>query len=299
MQTVSTIAECRAAVADARGRGERIGCVMTMGALHAGHRSLLEAARDDGLTVVATIFVNPTQFGPGEDFERYPRTLEDDLAICREAGVAIVFTPNADEIYPPGAETEVHVPNLTRPLEGRFRPGHFVGVATVVLKLLNIVQPDVAFFGQKDYQQAAVIRRMVRDLNVPTEIRVRPTKREPDGLAMSSRNRYLSDEERKAALRLSRALSDAAHMLRDRQTSVDDIRSRMWAILSEDDAVAVQYASIADADTLEEIHSPQDLMVIAIAAKVGQTRLIDNVVIDAANAEGPAIPELDTSETQA
>ena len=265
---------------------------MTMGALHAGHRSLLEAAAGEGLWTVATVFVNPTQFGPGEDFAKYPRTLDADLDVCRDAGAALVFTPSAEEMYPPDAGTVVRLPNITAPLEGRFRPGHFDGVATVVLKLLNVVQPDVAYFGRKDYQQAAVIRRMVRDLNVPTEVRVCETVREPGGLAMSSRNRYLSADERAAALSISEALNESATLLRTEGVSVDFVRAQMWALLSRSDLVAVQYASVADADSLEELHETRERMVVSVAAKVGETRLIDNVVVDLGGPDVPAIPEV-------
>ena len=284
VQTARSIADVRSAVADAKAGDDRVGCVMTMGALHAGHRSLMAAARADCGFVVATIFVNPTQFGPGEDFDRYPRTEADDLSACEAEGVDLAFLPPVEVMYPPAADTRVVVGKVARPLEGRHRPGHFEGVATVVLKLLNIVQPDAAYFGQKDYQQVAVIRRMVADLDVPTDVVTRPTLREPDGLAMSSRNRYLSADERAAALAISRSLREAAERLRAGETNVDLVRQSMWAAMSADDLVRVQYASVADADTLKELTEARPRMVVSAAARVGGTRLIDNMTVDLTDA---------------
>ena len=280
MQTARTIEAVREAFDAARSRGDRVGCVMTMGALHAGHRSLMVAARKACGFVVATIFVNPTQFGPGEDFDRYPRTTEDDLAACEAEGVDLVFLPDVETMYPPDADTVVTVTNTAAPLEGRHRPGHFDGVTTVVLKLLNIVQPDAAYFGQKDYQQVAVIRRMVADLNVRTAIETCPTLREDDGLAMSSRNRYLSATERETALCIYRAINAAANRLADGETDLEQVRQAMWAGLTAHKDVRVQYASVADADTLEELKQPAGRMLVSVAAYVGDTRLIDNAVVE-------------------
>ena len=207
--------EVRAAVLEARQRGERVGLVPTMGALHAGHVSLIRTAREENAFVVVSIFVNPTQFGPGEDFERYPRPLGDDLEICRQEGVDLVFAPTPEEMYPEGFATTVHVAGLTEKMCGAARPGHFDGVATVVAKLLGIVAPDAAYFGEKDAQQLAVIRRMAADLDLAPEIRACPLVRDADGLATSSRNRYLAPEERARALVLSRALAEARQALAD------------------------------------------------------------------------------------
>lgn len=278
MQVVSTIAEVRQAVADARGAGRRIGCVPTMGALHAGHLSLVELAHQQSDYVVATIFVNPTQFGPNEDLNQYPRPLDDDLDRCREQSVDLVFTPQVPALYPHGFETFVNLERISKVLEGAHRPTHFRGVATVVLKLLNIVQPDVACFGQKDYQQQALIRRMVRDLDLPVEIAVGPTIREPDGLAMSSRNVYLSAEQRTAALALFRSLQRAEQVICDGTSNLDDVRAAMRDELSSD-LIAVDYATIADPDSLEKLAEPQDRMVALVAARLGKTRLIDNLLI--------------------
>ncbi|HJZ58548.1 MAG TPA: pantoate--beta-alanine ligase, partial [Gemmataceae bacterium] len=208
LPVVTTIAEVRAAVAQARRRGQSVGLVPTMGALHAGHTALIRAARAASGFVVVSIFVNPTQFGPNEDFARYPRTLEADQKACADAGAELIFAPSVEEIYPDDAVTFVEVTKLQDVLEGPSRPGHFRGVCTVVAKLFNIVQPDVAHFGAKDYQQARIIVQMVRDLNMPVQVRVEPTVREPNGLALSSRNRYLTPEQRAAAPGISKALQN-------------------------------------------------------------------------------------------
>jgi len=276
---VTSIEELRQHVRAARDAGFRIGCVPTMGALHDGHVSLMDAARVETGFVVVTIFVNPTQFGPGEDFTRYPRPLEADVARCRDAGVALVFHPDVATIYPRPDATYVDVPGLSTVLEGAFRPDHFRGVATIVLKLLQMVQPDVAFFGQKDFQQQLLIRRMVEDLNVPAEIRTCPTIRDPDGLAMSSRNAYLSETERQTALVLSRALALAAGACRSGQ-SPRLARELMARELAQTPGMTVDYSTVADADSLQELDSPARRMVALIAARVGTTRLIDNMLID-------------------
>ena len=235
-------------------RGGSVGLVPTMGAFHEGHLSLFEAARTDSDVVVVTLFVNPTQFAPGEDFDRYPRDEERDVRLAEEAGVDVLFAPGTDEIFPPGFQTWVDVEELGRGLEADARPGHFRGVATVCLKLFNLVRPDCAYFGQKDAQQAAVIRRMVRDLNVPVVIRVLPTVRDADGLALSSRNAYLSPKERERALALPRALAT-----RDPERARELLRD-----------LDVEYVEVADFDP----------KVLAAAVRVGSTRLIDNVLLE-------------------
>lgn len=276
---IQSIEELRARVRVARMAGLRIGCVPTMGALHAGHLSLVEAAKRESDFVVLTIFVNPTQFGPHEDFTKYPRPLERDLDLCRSAGVDVVFHPEVADVYPAPNATYVDVPALDRILEGAFRPGHFRGVATIVLKLFNLVLPDVAFFGQKDYQQQLLLKHMAADLNVPVEIRTCPTLRDPDGLAMSSRNIYLSAAERQTALSLSQALK-LAHDLIQRRATPTEIRSAMRQHLESFPGVKIDYATIADAHTLEEVTDLVPQMVALIAARVGTTRLIDNQLLD-------------------
>ena len=276
----SDFGEVRRAVAAARSRGVSIGCVPTMGALHAGHVSLLQQARTETGYVATTIFVNPAQFGPQEDLARYPRPVELDLKLCRDADVDLVFMPDAAAIYPEGFATWVEVAGLSTVLEGASRPGHFRGVATVVLKLLNIVQPDRAYFGAKDYQQQTLIRRMARDLDLPVEIVVCPTVREPDGLALSSRNVYLSKGERKSALALNEGLQLAERRLRDGERDVAGVSQAMRDHLNSRPGVVADYTVIADPDTLEPLAKPQPRMVALVAAKVGATRLIDNLMIE-------------------
>jgi pantoate--beta-alanine ligase len=272
------VAEVREAVRDARRRERLIGCVPTMGALHAGHESLIRASRDEcGFTAV-TIFVNPTQFGPNEDFTRYPRPLEDDLAICRRLEVDLVFTPTVETLYPGGFSTYVDVEPLSRILEGTSRPGHFRGVATVVLKLLNIVAPDRAYLGRKDYQQQLLVRKMCRDLDLDVEIRTCPTVREPDGLALSSRNRYLTADERQTALSLSRSLELAGGRLTGGEQDVRGVAGEMRRLI-EMAGARPNYAIIADPESLEELTVPRQSMVALVAAHVGRTRLIDNLPI--------------------
>ena len=251
-----------------------------MGALHDGHLSLVDEARRQSDFVVVTIFVNPTQFAPHEDLDAYPRPLEEDVAKCEAAGVDLVYTPEIGSLYADGFETFVDVERLSTILEGKHRPGHFRGVATIVLKLLNIVQPDVACFGQKDYQQQTLIRRMVRDLDLPVEIVVCPTIRERDGLAMSSRNAYLSSEERKAALSLHRSLLVAEEMITDGESNLKLVRTAMESQFAASVGVELEYATVADPDTLEELLEPRPRMVALVAARVGTTRLIDNLLVD-------------------
>lgn len=279
MLATPSLAELRQHVAEARTKGLKVGLVPTMGALHAGHRSLVEICRSECGFVVATIFVNPTQFGPNEDFTQYPRTLEADLEMCRAAGADLVFHPETASVYPEGFSTYIDVEGITAPLEGESRPGHFRGVATIVLKLFNMAQTDVAYFGQKDYQQQLLIRTMCRDLDVPIEIRTCPTIREPDGLALSSRNRYLSPPERAKALSLSKALRMAERLLLAGEKNVSAVRAAMMAVLEESSGVRVDYASVSDPNTLAELTAPQPEMVALVAARVGTTRLIDNLRI--------------------
>lgn len=279
-EVTSEPVELRRAVGAARDGGARIALVPTMGALHAGHRSLLDAARARGEFVVATIFVNPTQFGPGEDFSIYPRPIDADLAVCRDAGVDLVFHPDAETIYPPGFATFVEVERLSDVLEGAHRPGHFRGVATVVLKLLNLVQPDSLLLGQKDYQQQLVLRRMVADLDLPIEVVTCPTIRDSDGLALSSRNVRLASEDRAAALVIPTALDEARAKLLAGESDVAAVRRAMRFRLEATPGVAVDYATVADADTLAELDAPAPRMVALIAARVGKVRLIDNMPVE-------------------
>jgi len=272
--------ELRMAVRQARSEGQRIGCVPTMGALHEGHISLIRQAVDTCDFVVVWIFVNPTQFGEGEDLETYPRPIEEDLKKCGAAGVRMVFMPPPEVIYPDGYSTWVEVAGLSEILEGASRPGHFRGVATIVLKLLNLIQPDVAFFGAKDFQQQTLIRRMVRDLNLPVEIAICLTVREEDGLAMSSRNAYLNPAERAAAIRLFEALQLADSRFREGAEDVAAVQEEMLGHLRGSDLIEPDYAVIADPDSLEQLTSPQPRMVALIAARVGSTRLIDNQLIE-------------------
>jgi pantoate--beta-alanine ligase len=282
-RAVRGIDDLRAALAPARREGRAIGLVPTMGFLHEGHVSLLRAARAECDLVVMSLFVNPTQFGPNEDLDRYPRDEERDLRLAAEAGVDLVFAPGATELYPDGAATAVEVTgNLTSVLDGdpgRRGPGHFRGVTTIVAKLFNIVGPDVAYFGQKDAQQAAVIKRMVRDLDFPVRIEVMPTVREDDGLAMSSRNVYLEPVDRERAVAISRALAAAARQALAR----DSLEAGLDAARIELAAAAIdpEYLEARDAETLEPVEGLTGRpILVAIAARVGGARLIDNVVID-------------------
>ena len=254
-----------------------LGLVPTMGALHAGHRSLLDRARSDNATLAATIFVNPTQFGPSEDFSEYPRDMESDLAMMKETGVDLLFTPSADEMYPEGFDTSIDVGSVAKRLEGEHRPGHFLGVATVVCKLLAIARPDRAYIGQKDAQQSLVIKRLNADLNLGSEIVVCPTVREPDGLALSSRNKYLGPPGRKAATVLFRSLKLAEDL---GTTDADEIRSRMRHLIGSETLATVEYVSVADAETLEELDVIDRPALVSIAVHIGATRLIDNVLIN-------------------
>jgi pantoate--beta-alanine ligase len=280
LELVESVAGVRGAVARAREAGLVIGLVPTMGALHDGHIRLIERCRAEAGRVAVSIFVNPTQFGPNEDFTRYPRPIEDDLARCRAAGVDLVFAPTASEIYPNGPQSAwVEVPGVSDILEGASRPGHFRGVATVVLKLFEIVRPDVAVFGQKDYQQQVVIRRMVDDLHVPVRIVTETTVREPDGLAMSSRNRYLAPPERQAATVLYEALKRARQAVLGGEVSANRVRQMMRETIESREGVRLDYAEIVDADTLGLLDQlgPGARAVALVAVRVGSTRLIDNL----------------------
>jgi len=278
MRVVRTIADLRALLRPLREEGKRIGFVPTMGFLHEGHEALIRqsAARCDA--TVVSIFVNPTQFGPSEDLASYPKDLERDQNLCLEAGTTVLFLPDASEIYPTGFQTHVEPGRLAEPLCGRFRPGHFRGVATVVAKLFNMVQPDLAFFGQKDFQQTVVIRRMARDLNLPVDVVVVPTIREADGLALSSRNTYLDEEARRRALCLSEGLlaAKAAFDQGERQSErlMEIARGPLGAVDS------IQYLELVDTQNLEPIQGNIDrTAALCVAAFVGATRLIDNVVL--------------------
>lgn len=275
----STISEIRSILTDCRAKGKTIGVVPTMGALHEGHLSLMRAARPKCDILVGTIFVNPTQFAPGEDFEKYPRPMERDLELCRSESVDVVFAPTPDIMYPEDHQTHVEVERVSVPWEGAHRPAHFRGVTTVVLKFFNIVQPDLAFFGQKDYQQQLLIRQMCRDLNVPTKIQTCATIREKDGLALSSRNAYLSPEERRQSVRLSAALQLGLKRLSSGETNLVNLRENMVQHLEDGTEFQTDYITIVDAWTLEELDSPADQMVAIAAATLGQTRLIDNMLV--------------------
>ena len=257
----------------------RVGLVPTMGYLHEGHLSLVRRAREECDRVVVSIFVNPTQFGPKEDLSRYPRDLDRDLSLLEPLGTDLVWMPTVEMMYPPGYQTWVEVEQITRPLEGAMRPGHFRGVTTVVAKLFNAVQPHRAYFGQKDAQQAAVIRQMARDLSYPIEIMVCPIVREPDGLAMSSRNVYLDPEQRKAATVLYRSLSAAKDAYENGERSAEKLRQIIKGVLARQPRAEVQYVSCADYDTLEELKTVTGRTLLSMAVLVGKTRLIDNIVL--------------------
>jgi len=276
---VRNVEDVRRHVDAARRRGGRIGLVPTMGALHAGHLSLIETARDECDFVVVTVFVNPAQFGPNEDLAKYPRPLETDLQACRETGVDLVFHPDAESMYPADFRTSVAISGLSDVLEGVHRPGHFQGVTTIVLKLFNIVAADAAYFGQKDFQQQTIIRRMCIDLDLPIEVRTCPTVREADGLALSSRNGYLSAAERQSALALFQSLQLARDLLHQGETDVDAVRAAMHALLNGTSAVRLDYATIVHPETFQELSEPSAEMVAVVAARVGETRLIDNLPI--------------------
>ncbi|MBM4004975.1 MAG: pantoate--beta-alanine ligase [Planctomycetes bacterium] len=283
MEVVESIERIRERVLQLRAQGRRVGLVPTMGALHAGHLSLIEASRRECTATVATIFVNPAQFGPSEDFSRYPRTIDQDLAELRQAGADLVFVPRSEEIYPPGFSTFVEPSSVAAPWEGSCRPGHFRGVATVVLKLFQILPAHLGFFGQKDFQQALVIRRMVADLNLPIAIRVCPIVREADGLALSSRNRYLSQDDRHRATAISRGLRAARNRFLAGEARAELLRETVLSELRQSGITQPEYVAVADAETLAEVTEATAATVILVAARVGQTRLIDNLVLGDSN----------------
>jgi pantoate--beta-alanine ligase len=276
MRTVQTLSELRAHLTDLP---RPIGLVPTLGYLHAGHLSLVARAKAECATVGLSIFVNPTQFGPREDLARYPRDLERDLRLLAPLQPDVVWTPTAEEMYPNGYQTYIDVEKVTRPLEGEVRPGHFRGVATIVAKIFNAFAPQKAYFGQKDAQQVAVIRRMARDLNFPVEIVVCPTMREPDGLAMSSRNSYLSPEERRAATVLHRALSKAKLAWEQGERSADPLRASVKTMLAAEPLAQMEYVSVADPLALAELDTVNQDALISVAVRIGKTRLIDNFLL--------------------
>src|SRR3954468_17270833 len=279
MRVIRSIEQMRHASRELRRGGKRLAFVPTMGALHAGHISLIRAARGQSDAVCVSIFVNPSQFGPKEDLSKYPRPFEKDRELLEAEKVDFLFYPEVAEMYPPGATTWVEVAELSGRLDGKSRPGHFRGVTTVVSKLFHAVEPDVAFFGQKDAAQAAIIRRMVRDLNLPVHISVCPIVREPDGLAMSSRNAYLDPEQRKEALVLQRSLLVVQQLIEQGQRSASNVVVAGRQEFADKPSVRLDYFEIVNPDTLDPIQAIEDHALIAVAAYVGSTRLIDNLLI--------------------
>jgi len=280
MEVAKTIESVRSLVRAARSAGKKIGFVPTMGALHIAHISLIEAAIKECDFVVVSIFVNPTQFVPGEDFEKYPRPLEADLKICEKAGVDVVLAPTPEQMYPAENITWVNVEKLTETLCGRSRPGHFRGVITVCAKLFNIVAPDVAFFGQKDAQQAVVIKKMVADLNMPLKIVVCPTVRETNGLAVSSRNQYLTEQQKKDATSIYRSLQKCEEMIKAGTKDAGIIISEMQKVLKQVPSIEIEYVSIVNAETLQSIDRIAGKVLAAVAVRFGPARLIDNILVD-------------------
>ena len=276
MRLVYTVAEMASAQKEV---ARPLGLFPTLGSLHQGHLSLVRRAREDNATLAASIFINPTQFSPLEDLQAYPRDLEQDLALLEEMGTDLVFIPQPDDMYPPGFDTSVNPGRIASRLEGESRPGHFNGVATVVAKLFNIVRPDRAYFGQKDAQQVQVIRRMNDDLNLGVEIVVLPTVREPDGLAMSSRNARLSPHERQAAVVLYRALCAAHQMYSQEEHRTSIIKKALQEIIQAEPMAHLDYISIVNPDTLDEMDAIQGPALVSLAVLIGKTRLIDNVVL--------------------
>ena len=275
MQVLKTVAAFRAA----RAALGDLGLVPTMGFLHEGHLSLVARARAENAAVAASIFVNPTQFGPTEDLARYPRDLDRDLKLLAAAGVDLVFNPEPDEMYPPGFDLSIRMGGVTEVLEGAVRPGHFAGVATVVAKLFNIVQPTRAYFGQKDAQQCVVIRKLVRDLDMPVQVIVAPTVREPDGLALSSRNSYLTPEQRVVAPAIHRGLSAAKALFDAGERRAEVLRHAARSVIESEPQVSVDYVSVADPDTLRELTDVETRALASTAVRLGATRLIDNILL--------------------
>jgi pantoate--beta-alanine ligase len=288
-KVVTTVAEVRDLLRVARRAAKKIGLVPTMGALHAGHLSLVRAAQTECDYIVVWIYVNPSQFGPTEDWAKYPRTLEADLAALAECRVDVVFAPTDAEVYRPEHATWVEVGAVAAPLEGVCRPGHFRGVATIVLKMFNMVQPDVAYFGQKDFQQASVIHRLAADLDVPVTIRICPIVREPDGLAMSSRNRYLSPAARQQALVLSQSLQLAVQLVAHGERAAATIVARMREVIAAADDARIDYIALVDPATFQPVESVTRRTLAALAVQIENTRLIDNCVLEPTTvADNPA-----------
>jgi pantoate--beta-alanine ligase len=279
MEVIESISEMKNLVKDWKRQGLSIGFVPTMGYLHEGHLALVRRAKELSDRVVVSIFVNPIQFAPGEDYQRYPRDLERDKALLEKEGVDVLFVPKAQEMYPPGFQTYVEVKELSSGLCGRYRSSHFIGVATVVLKLFNIVQPDIAVFGEKDYQQLKVIQRMVQDLNLDVKIIPHPTVREEDGLAMSSRNTYLSPEERKSAIALYKALNLAEELINQGERRVNLLKSKLKEFIESFPYTKVQYIEFVHPETLKEVERVDEPTLLALAVFVGKARLIDNKII--------------------
>jgi pantoate--beta-alanine ligase len=276
---VHTVAELRNTLAQARSAERTVGFVPTMGALHAGHAELIRTADRLATFVVVSVFVNPTQFGPKEDYGKYPRTLEQDALLSKEAGADLIFAPSAEEMYPPDSVTFVEVPGLDEVLCGPRRPGHFRGVCTVVLKLFNMVQPEIAVFGAKDAQQAIILLKMVKDLNVPVQMVIAPTVREPDGLAMSSRNRYLSAEEREHAPKIYAELQKIEARIKAGESDVGRLESALVAGLEVIPGARVDYANVVESENLKPIQRISGPVLVAVAVFMGTTRLIDNVMV--------------------
>lgn len=278
MIVVKKISDVREAIKAQKAQGKTIGLVPTMGYLHEGHLSLVKKARENSDFVCASVFVNPIQFGPNEDYNKYPRDIERDIKLLEENGCDLVFIPSVEEMYPNERLTTVSVIKITNKLCGAYRPGHFDGVCTVVTKLFNIFTPDIAVFGQKDAQQVAVIKKMVEDLNIPVKIIASPIVRDKDGLALSSRNVYLSDDERHAALILNKSLKEAEKILKSGERNAENVISRVKNILESEPLCKIQYVSCVHPDTLEDLTAINDKALIAIACYIGNTRLIDNLL---------------------
>ncbi|MDD5730326.1 MAG: pantoate--beta-alanine ligase [Candidatus Omnitrophica bacterium] len=279
MKIIHAIPQMEKVSRDAKNKGKSLGFVATMGALHDGHLSLIRKARKENDIVVVSIFVNPAQFGPKEDFKRYPRPVKQDLALCRKTGVDFVFSPKSEEMYPEGFKTYVQVEGLSDTLCGAKRPGHFRGVATVVTKLFNIIRPDTAYFGQKDAQQLIILQQMAKDLNMPVKIKMLPIVREKTGLALSSRNIYLKGSERKDALALSRALAEASRLLKKGINSSGRIIAGMQSIIKKAPAARIDYTAIVGLTDLKPVKLIKGGCLIALAVRIGKTRLIDNMIV--------------------
>lgn len=279
MNIIKSIEEMKSWIRQMRQENKTIGFVPTMGYFHEGHLNLIRTAKQQCNMVVVSIYVNPTQFGPNEDFNKYPRDLERDFKLAEGVGVAVVFVPSDKDMYPEGYKTYIQVESLSAKLCGKSRPGHFRGVTTIVNKFLNIIQPDVMYLGQKDAQQAILLQKMVKDLNINMQVVVVPTTREPDGLAMSSRNKYLSESERKQALVLNKSLQLAKTMMERGELNSEIIIHAMEKLIAEQPSAQIDYISIVSPETLEDIHNIETQVLIALAVFIGKTRLIDNVLI--------------------